>query len=68
MKHRKLDELRKEISLDSLNDDLQEDGLSWNLEDYKKDLPRIEKLYKKGLKNFQKIKACSLFFVILQLL
>lgn len=35
----KVDELRKEIGLDPLNDDLQEDGLSWNLEDYKKIYP-----------------------------
>lgn len=42
----KVDELRKEIGLDPLNDYLQEEGLSWNLEDYKNDLPRIEKLYK----------------------
>ncbi|MCT3733099.1 DUF6624 domain-containing protein [Elizabethkingia anophelis] len=47
----KVDELRKEIGLDPLNDDLQEDGLSWNLEDYKKDLPRIEKLYKERVEK-----------------
>ncbi|WP_157891394.1 hypothetical protein [Elizabethkingia ursingii] len=57
MKHRKLDELRKEIGLDSLNDDLQEDGLSWNLEDYKKDLPRIEKLYKERIEKLLKNKS-----------
>lgn len=57
MKHRKLDELRKEIGLDSLNDDLQEDGLSWNLEDYKKDLPRIEKLYKERIEKLSKNKS-----------
>lgn len=47
----KVDELRKEIGLDPLNDDLQEDGLSWNIEDYKKDLPRIEKLYKERVEK-----------------
>lgn len=47
----KVDELRKEIGLDPLNDDLQEDGLSWNLEDYRKDLPRIEKLYKERVEK-----------------
>ncbi|MCT3762527.1 hypothetical protein HZP98_05615 [Elizabethkingia anophelis] len=47
----KVDELRKEIGLDLLNDDMQEDGLSWNLEDYKKDLPRIEKLYKERVEK-----------------
>ncbi|AQW95813.1 DUF6624 domain-containing protein [Elizabethkingia anophelis] len=47
----KVDELRKEIGLDPLNDDLQEDGLSWNLEGYKKDLPRIEKLYKERVEK-----------------
>ncbi|WP_454059116.1 hypothetical protein [Elizabethkingia ursingii] len=57
MKHRKLDELRKEIGLDPLNDDLQEDGLSWNLEDYKKDLPRIEKLYKERIEKLSKNKS-----------
>ncbi|OPC03517.1 hypothetical protein BAS09_07455 [Elizabethkingia ursingii] len=53
----KVDELRKEIGLDSLNDDLQEDGLSWNLEDYKKDLPRIEKLYKERIEKLSKNKS-----------
>jgi len=42
----KVDELRKGIGLEPLNDYLQEEGLSWNLEEYKKDLPRIEKLYR----------------------
>jgi len=53
----KVDELRKEIGLDPLNDDLQEDGLSWNLEDYKKDLPRIEKLYKERVEMLSKNKS-----------
>jgi hypothetical protein len=53
----KVDELRKEIGLDSLNDDLQEDGLFWNLEDYKKDLPRIEKLYKERIEKLSKNKS-----------
>ncbi|WP_260263974.1 hypothetical protein [Elizabethkingia ursingii] len=43
--------------MDSLNDDLQEDGLSWNLEDYKKDLPRIEKLYKERIEKLLKNKS-----------
>ena len=41
----KVDELRKELGLEPLNDYLEEEGLSWNLEEYKKNLQRIEKLY-----------------------
>jgi len=50
----KVDELRKEIGLDPLNDYLQEEGLSWNFEDYKNDLPRIERLYKERYEKQKK--------------
>lgn len=50
----KVDELRKEIGLDPLNDYLQEEGLSWNLEDYKNGLPRIERLYKERYEKQKK--------------
>lgn len=41
----KVDVLRKEIGLEPLNEYLEEFGMTWNLEAYKKDLGRIEKLY-----------------------
>lgn len=42
----KVDDLRKEVGLDSLDNYLKEQGLTWNLEDYKKTLPENERLYK----------------------
>lgn len=43
----KVDELRQEVGLESLNDYLKEEGMEWNIEKYKKNLPRILELYKK---------------------
>lgn len=43
----KVDELRQEVGLESLNDYLQEEGMEWNIEKYKENLPRILELYKK---------------------
>jgi GTP-dependent phosphoenolpyruvate carboxykinase len=45
--------LREEIGLVSIEDDLKEDGLKWNLEEYKKNLPVIEKMYKE---RYERIK------------
>ena len=50
----KVDELRKEIGLEPLNDYLKDDGLSWNIDEYKNDLPRIEKLYKERFERQKK--------------
>lgn len=41
-----VDELRKEIGLSPLAEDLEEEGFTWNLEEYKKDAHRIEQLYR----------------------
>ena len=41
-----VDILRTSIGLDSLKEYLEEEGIEWNLDKYKEDLPRIEKLYK----------------------
>ncbi|MGI9525747.1 MAG: DUF6624 domain-containing protein [Weeksellaceae bacterium] len=43
----KVDDLRKEIGLEPLNEYLNEQGLSWDIDEYYKNLPRIEKLYMK---------------------
>ena len=50
----KVNELRKEIGLEPLEDYLQEEGLSWDLEEYKKNLPRIEKLYQEWFEKLKK--------------
>lgn len=38
--------LRKEIGLSPLVEELAEEGMSWNLEEYKKNLPAIEEMYR----------------------
>ncbi|MDR1056265.1 MAG: hypothetical protein LBL90_10720 [Prevotellaceae bacterium] len=43
----KVDELRQEVGLEPLNDYLQGEGLEWNIENYRENLPRILELYKK---------------------
>jgi len=48
-----VDKLREEIGLGAIEDDLKEDGLKWNLEEYKKNLPVIEKMYKE---RYERIK------------
>lgn len=47
----KVDELRKEVGLQPLNDYLKAQGLNWNLQEYLKNLPENERLYKE---NFEK--------------
>lgn len=42
----RVDSLREEIGLPSLAEDWEEEGLIWNLETYKQQLPAIEKKYK----------------------
>lgn len=42
----KVDMLRKEIGLSPLAEELAEEGRSWNLEEYKKNLPAIEERYR----------------------
>lgn len=42
----KVDELRKEVGLQPLANDLEEEGMHWDLEEYMKNLPEIEKMYK----------------------
>lgn len=42
-----VDELRLRAGLEPLNDYLQEEGMEWNFEKYREDLPRILELYKK---------------------
>ncbi len=42
-----VDKLRKEIGLEPLKEYLMEHDMEWNLEEYKKQLPKIEELYKK---------------------
>ncbi|MDR1357193.1 MAG: hypothetical protein LBJ58_05945 [Tannerellaceae bacterium] len=41
-----VDELRRQVGLEPLNDYLQEEGLEWNIEKYRADLPRILERYK----------------------
>ncbi|WP_165041330.1 DUF6624 domain-containing protein [Dysgonomonas sp. ZJ709] len=41
-----VDELRKEVGLPPLAKDLEEEGMHWDLEEYKKNLPTIEKMYR----------------------
>lgn len=43
----KVEELRQGVGLESLSDYLQEEGMVWDIEKYKKNLPRILELYKK---------------------
>lgn len=43
----KVDELRQEVGLEPLNDYLQEEGMKWDIEKYRENLPRILELYKK---------------------
>lgn len=43
----KVDELRLKVGLEPLSDYLLEEGIEWNIEKYKEDLPRILELYKK---------------------
>jgi len=42
-----VDKLRAEIGLEPLSESLKEEGIDWNLEEYKKNLPTIEEKYKK---------------------
>lgn len=46
-----VDQLRSEIGLEPLAESLEEDGMVWNLDDYKKKLPEIEKKYRERYKN-----------------
>jgi hypothetical protein len=41
-----IDDLRKELGLPPLAEDLAEEGIHWDLDEYKKNLPVIEKMYK----------------------
>lgn len=41
-----IDDLRKELGLPPLSEDLAEEGIHWDLDEYKKNLPVIEKMYK----------------------
>lgn len=41
-----VDRLRKEIGLESLKEYLKDEGIDWNIDEYKKKLPDIEKRYK----------------------
>ncbi len=50
----KVDEFRKNIGLEPLEEYLKEMGLEWSLEKYKKDLKRIEKLYKERFQSIKK--------------
>ncbi len=40
-----VDKLRSEVGLEPLGEELEGSGLEWNLEEYKKRLPEIEKMY-----------------------
>ena len=42
----KVDKLRKELGLPTLAEELAEDGMHWNLEEYKKNIPNINKMYR----------------------
>ncbi|MDY3352358.1 hypothetical protein PG357_10240 [Riemerella anatipestifer] len=50
----KVNDLRKEIGLEPLNEYLNEQGLSWDIDEYYKNLPRIEKLYMERENNKSK--------------
>ncbi|MBS9766050.1 MAG: hypothetical protein KGV44_00755 [Flavobacteriaceae bacterium] len=50
----KIDELRKEVGLEPLHEYLEDFGIKWNLENYKKDLKRIEKMYKERFEKYEK--------------
>lgn len=41
----RVDELRAELGMAPLAEDMEEEGYDWNLEDYLRDLPRIETMY-----------------------
>jgi hypothetical protein len=42
----RVDELRQEVGLPSLADDLEEEGMHWDPEEYRRNLPEIERMYK----------------------
>ncbi|MCD8178601.1 MAG: hypothetical protein LUE98_14730 [Tannerellaceae bacterium] len=48
----KVDQLRKESGLPPLAEELEEEGMQWNLQEYLKNLPTIEKMYRE--RNQQK--------------
>lgn len=49
-----VDELRKEIGMPTLAEDLKEEGIHWDLNEYKKNLPTIEKMYKERYESLSK--------------
>lgn len=51
----KVDELRTKVGLQPLAEELEEDGLLWDLDEYKKNLPRIEKMYTDRCKRLKEI-------------
>ncbi len=52
----KVNELRKKVGLEPLEEYLKEMDLKWNLEDYKKDSKRIEELYRKRFEEYKEEK------------
>lgn len=50
----KVDELRQEFGLEPLKEYLEEMGIDWNLEEYKKNEKRIEKMYKERFEKRKK--------------
>lgn len=47
----KVDELRSELGMSTLAEDLAEEGIHWSLEEYKENLSRIEELYRQYYEN-----------------
>lgn len=49
-----VDELRAQLGLEPLSDYVEEDGIEWEVEAYKRELPTIERLYQERFEKIQK--------------
>lgn len=48
-----VDELRAEVGLGPLQEELEEEGMNWNLEEYRKKLPETEKMFRERFIKLQ---------------